>query len=60
MSTEQRIEAAKKILESMIEGCRDVKGESGIHEDAKNLAGLIIRDCNKTLAALDGKEMLSL
>lgn len=60
MTQEQQIDEAKKILRYMIEGCRHVKGESDIHEDAKNLASLMIWDCNKTLAALDGKKLPSL
>ena len=56
MSTEQRIEAAKKILESMIEGCRNIKEERGIDEEVKILASVVIKDCNRTLAALNGKK----
>jgi len=32
-------------LDSIIESCAEVKKERGIHEDAKQLASFVIRDC---------------
>jgi hypothetical protein len=40
------------IFEKMIEGCRNVKEEPDIHEDTKNLATLVIRDCNLAIKEL--------
>jgi hypothetical protein len=39
----------KEIIEKIIDGCREVKKDSGIHEDAKKLATLVIKDCNDAL-----------
>lgn len=57
MNADQNIENAKNILLSIIAGCQEVKVDTDVHKDAKSLASLIIRDCNKTLAALDGKRL---
>jgi hypothetical protein len=38
----------QKILEGLdeiIESCREVRKEQGVHEDAKQLASYVIRDC---------------
>jgi hypothetical protein len=34
------------MFEKIIEGCRNVKEESDLHKNAKELATLVIRDCN--------------
>lgn len=47
---------AIEMLEKIIEGCRSVRDQDGIHEDAKSIATLVIRDCNKTIHILLGKE----
>lgn len=39
----------KEVIEKIIDGCREVKKDSGIHEDAKKLATLVIKDCNDAL-----------
>jgi len=49
-------EKIKFKLNKMIEGCRNVKGEKGIHEDAKNLATAVIRDCYAMLRTINGEE----
>jgi len=36
-------------VEKIIEGCRNVKEDNKIHRDAKELATMIIRDCNDLL-----------
>ena len=36
-------------LKEIIEGCRNVKEDSGVHKDAKDLATLVIKDCNTLL-----------
>ena len=42
-------------LEKMIDGCRAVRDGDGIHDDAKDFAKLVIRDCNRVIAMLEGK-----
>lgn len=42
-------------LEQIIEGCRRVKEDYEIHEDAVELARMVIRDCNKTIANIKGE-----
>ena len=39
----------KEVIEKIIDSCREVKKASGIHEDAKKLATLVIKDCNDVL-----------
>jgi hypothetical protein len=34
------------VLEKIIEGCRNVKEDANLHQHAKELATLVIRDCN--------------
>jgi hypothetical protein len=36
-------------VEQMIEGCRNIKEDKTIHKDAKDLATLVIKDCNNLL-----------
>ena len=43
---DKQIETA---IRKIIEGCRWVKDDPTIHEDAKKLANLVINDCNKIL-----------
>ena len=43
----------KDILEKIIDGCHEVKAEKGVHEDAKVLAKLVIKDCSDALAELN-------
>ena len=45
MTKEEMIKAFEKIKE----GCQNVKTEDGITPDAKNLATLVIQDCNAVL-----------
>jgi len=49
-------EKIKFKLNKMIEGCRNVKSDSDIHEDAKSLATAVIRDCYAILRTIDGEE----
>ena len=42
-------------LQEIIEGCHRVKEDYEIHEDAVELARLMIRDCNKLVANIRGK-----
>lgn len=49
-------EKIKFKLNKMIEGCRNVKGESDIHKDAKSLATEVIRDCYAMLRIINGEE----
>ena len=46
----------EQTMEKMIEGCRNVKQERGIHDDAKSLATQVIKDCNTLLIFLKEKE----
>ena len=46
---------AIEVLEKIIEGCREVRGEDGAHEDAKSIASLVIRACNKAIHILLGR-----
>ena len=39
----------QQTMEKMIDGCRNVKEDRRIHNDAKLLATEIIRDCNTLL-----------
>lgn len=39
----------KDILEKIIDGCSEVKKNPKIHKDAKDLATLVIKDCNDAL-----------
>ena len=36
-------------LEEIIEGCKNVKEDKHVHKDAKDLARLVINDCNTLL-----------
>ena len=45
MTKEEMIKAFEKIKE----GCQNVKAEDGINSDTKNLATLVIQDCNAVL-----------
>lgn len=45
----------KDILEKIIDGCSEVKKNPKIHKDAKDLATLVIKDCNDALEKLKGK-----
>ena len=39
----------KQTMEKMIEGCRNVKEDKNMHDDAKQLAILIIHECHTLL-----------
>jgi hypothetical protein len=39
----------RKIIEKIIDGCSEVKKNPEIHKDAKDLATLVIKDCNDAL-----------
>jgi hypothetical protein len=41
----------KEIIEKIIDGCTEVKKNPEIHKDAKDLATLVIKDCNDVLDA---------
>ena len=56
MEKDRQLEVLKSMLlltvqtiENMIEGCRNVKEDKELHKDAKNLARLVIKDCNTLL-----------
>jgi len=36
-------------VEKIIEGCKNVKEDKDLHKDAKDLARLVIKDCNNLL-----------
>jgi hypothetical protein len=40
------------IFEKIIEGCRNVKEDAELHQHAKDLATLVIRDCNLAIKEL--------
>lgn len=40
-------------MERMIDGCQNVKNEKDIHQDAKDLATHILRDCNNILSLME-------
>jgi hypothetical protein len=42
-------------LEEIVEGCRSVKEDSKVHKDAKDLATLVINDCNNLLRFIKGE-----
>jgi hypothetical protein len=42
MTTDEIIKAVNKI----VEGCRNVKSDNASHEEARQLATLVINDCN--------------
>ena len=42
-------------VEKIIEGCRNVKEDKGLHKDAKDLATLVIKDCNNLLQFIKEK-----
>ena len=42
-------------MEKMVEGCETVRNEKDIHKDAKDLARLVIKDCNNLLLFLKEK-----
>jgi hypothetical protein len=46
----------REIIEKIIDGCSEVKKNPKIHKDAKDLATLVIKDCNDALK----KEWVSL
>ena len=48
---EQMIDTFKKI----ITGCEDVRAEKDVHKDAKDLATLVIKDCNNLLQFIKEK-----
>lgn len=39
----------REIIEKIIDGCSEVKKNPEIHKDAKDLATLVIKDCNDAL-----------
>lgn len=46
----------KEVLEHLlqiIQSCKDVREDKKIHEDAKSLASLVIRDCNLLRRKID-------
>jgi hypothetical protein len=52
MTNEQRIKF-ELMLEMMDEGCHNVMGEPDIHDDAKDLAKEVLKDCNKMRKLLE-------
>lgn len=44
------------ILEKIIDGCRGVKEDPDMHKHAKELATLVIRDCNEGLRSRQATE----
>jgi len=40
-------------MERIIDGCQNVKGEEDIHQDAKDLATHVLRDCNNVLRLME-------
>jgi len=42
-------------LQEIIESCRRVKESDEVHEDAVELARLVIRDCNRVIANIKGE-----
>ena len=40
-------------IQEIIEGCENVKAEKDIHEDAKNLARMVKRDCYQLLKIIE-------
>jgi hypothetical protein len=38
-----------KTLEKIIQGCKDIREEKSIHKDARELALLIMGDCNRAI-----------
>lgn len=44
-------------LKEIIGGCRSVKEDRSVHQDAKDLATAVIRDCNKTIANIRGERL---
>jgi len=40
-------------LQQIVQSCRDVREDNKIHEDAKSLASLVIRDCNLLRRKID-------
>lgn len=43
---------AIQIIEKIIDGCQEVRGNENIHKDAKDLSTLVIKDCKKALIEL--------
>ena len=41
------------VFEKIIEGCRNVKEEPDLHKHAKDLATLVIRDCNLAIKEIN-------
>jgi len=52
MSVEEIIE----VFEKIIQGCADVRQEKDIHKDAKELALLIMGDCNRAIRNIKGEK----
>ena len=42
-------------VEKIIEGCENVREDKGLHKDAKDLAKLVIQDCNGLLLFIKEK-----
>jgi hypothetical protein len=42
-------------IERIIEGCKNVKEDKDLHKDAKDLARLVIKDCNNLLLFIKGE-----
>ena len=38
-----------EVFEKIVQGCADVRQEKDVHKDAKELALLIMGDCNKAI-----------
>jgi hypothetical protein len=45
-------------LDQIIQSCRDVKADDKVHEDAKSLASLVIRDCNLLKRKIDPEYLM--
>jgi hypothetical protein len=50
------IEEVVKVFEKIVQGCADVRQEKDIHKDAKELALLIMGDCNRAIRNIRGEK----
>jgi len=52
MTLREAAQAVLDGLEKIVEGCGNVKTETGLHKDAKDLAALVRKDCHPLIADL--------
>jgi peptide deformylase len=52
-----KVTQAIKELETMIEGCWAVRELGDLPQQAQDLVTLVIRDCNRVIATLQGKRL---